>query len=406
MMAWKLRKLDQLGTVGRGKSRHRPRNAPELYGGDYPFFQTGDVKAAEFYLRAYSQTYNEVGLAQSKYWQKGTLCITIAANIAETAILDTGGCFPDSVVGFVADPDECDARFIKYYIDYIKLEMQNVSRGTTQDNLNLEKLLSFDFLVPPLEIQKKILGILISMEDRLDNVKQKISHFEEIAQNLYQECFVKFRFSEGKNTNLVDLNNGNIPFGWVEQPLDYFCNIIKEKFNDDYAQLPLIELKKMPQYTLLAGDMGDPDELSSSRIIFDENDILFGSIRPYLHKVIIAPCQGVTNTSVFVIRATEERFQAMLTTLLSSKDTVQWAPQHSGGTKMPVIKWDLFSKMPVIRPDNETLQKFQELVWPIMEIIKLETKRVRTLQEMRNLLLPKLISGELDVSELDIEVTE
>ena len=73
---------------------------------------------------------------------------------------------------------------------------------------------------------------------------------------------------------------------------------------------------------------------------------------------------------------------------------------------MPVIKWDLFSKMPVIRPDNETLQKFQELVWPIMEIIKLETKRVRTLQEMRNLLLPKLISGELDVSELDIEVTE
>jgi type I restriction enzyme S subunit len=97
-------KLSDLGTVGRGRSRQRPRDEPSLYGGPYPFFQTGDIKAADLYLSEYSQTYSEKGLAQSKLWEPGTLCITIAANIADTAILGVRGCFPDSVVGLVADP--------------------------------------------------------------------------------------------------------------------------------------------------------------------------------------------------------------------------------------------------------------------------------------------------------------
>ena len=131
---WKAAKLDGLGFVGRGKSRHRPRNAAFLYGGPYPFFQTGDIKAASFYLTGYLQTYSDDGLAQSKLWKPGTLCITIAANIAESAILGIEGCFPDSVVGFVADPDKADVRFIKYCMDTLKLQMQSVSHGTTQDN--------------------------------------------------------------------------------------------------------------------------------------------------------------------------------------------------------------------------------------------------------------------------------
>ncbi|MCI0732087.1 MAG: hypothetical protein L0332_35930 [Chloroflexi bacterium] len=96
--------MNELGFVGRGKSKHRPRNEPSLYGGPYPLFQTGDIKAANLYLQDYNQTYNEKGLAQSKLWEPGTLCITIAANIAETAILGIRACFPDSVVGFIADP--------------------------------------------------------------------------------------------------------------------------------------------------------------------------------------------------------------------------------------------------------------------------------------------------------------
>ena len=135
---WMPHTLNELGFVGRGKSRHRPRNAAHLYGGPYPFFQTGDIKAAGLHLTKYSQTYSEAGLAQSKLWEPGTLCITIAANIAESAILGVKGCFPDSVAGFIAHPEKADVRFIKYYMDTLKLQMQSISRGTTQDNLSVD----------------------------------------------------------------------------------------------------------------------------------------------------------------------------------------------------------------------------------------------------------------------------
>ena len=153
---WRLRKLDQLGFIGRGRSRHRPRNEPSLYGGKYPFFQTGDIKNANLHLHQYTQTYSERGLVQSKLWDRGTLCITIAANIADTAILGIKGCFPDSIIGFVANNEEADVRFIKYSIDHMRLRMRQVSHGTTQDNLSMEKLLSFDFAVPHVDVQCKI----------------------------------------------------------------------------------------------------------------------------------------------------------------------------------------------------------------------------------------------------------
>jgi len=145
---WKLKKLDELGSIGRGKSKHRPRNDPSLYGGDYPFVQTGEVKQALLYITHYSQTYNEKGLAQSKLWKPKTLLLTIAANIAETAILKIPACFPDSIVGFVADSEQVTPEFIKFRIDDIKEKMQSFSRGTAQDNLSLDKIKLFYFLVP------------------------------------------------------------------------------------------------------------------------------------------------------------------------------------------------------------------------------------------------------------------
>jgi type I restriction enzyme S subunit len=146
---WTCKELTEHGFVGRGKSRHRPRNEPSLYGGPYPFFQTGDIKEAKTFLWKYGQTYSEVGLAQSKLWEPGTLCITIAANIAETAILARKACFPDSVVGFVPDMNKSDVYYVKLFLDSIRAKMQSVSQGTTQDNLSLEKLLQFQIPSPP-----------------------------------------------------------------------------------------------------------------------------------------------------------------------------------------------------------------------------------------------------------------
>lgn len=219
MSALKSYKLSELGFVGRGRSRHRPRDEPSLYGGAYPFFQTGDVKAAELYLTQYSQTYSEKGLAQSKLWEPGTLCITIAANIADTAILGVRGCFPDSVVGFVADSSKADVRYVKYYIDTLQARMQGVSRGTTQDNLSLEKLLAFELLVPPLEEQRRIAGVLGAYDDLIENNLRRVRILEDMARALYREWFVDFRFPGSAHTEFAETSVGKVPNGWSVKKL-------------------------------------------------------------------------------------------------------------------------------------------------------------------------------------------
>src|SRR5206468_12006867 len=133
-------------------------------------------------------------LEQSKLWKPGTLCITIAANIADSAILGIEGCFPDSVVGFIADSDKADVRFIKYSVDTLKVRMQNISRGATQDNLSLDKLLTFDFRVPPLRVQRWIAGILSAYDELIENNQRRIEILETMARALYREWFVEFRF--------------------------------------------------------------------------------------------------------------------------------------------------------------------------------------------------------------------
>ena len=196
--------LDQLGEVARGRSRHRPRDAAHLYGGPFPFIQTGDVKKANLYLTDFEQTYSEAGLAQSKLWSAGTLCITIAANIADTAILGIDACFPDSVIGFTADAEQADTRFVKYLFDgVLKIRFRSFTQGAAQDNLSQEKLLSIKFPVPELRIQQRIADILSPYDELIENNQRRIALLEEAARMLYREWFVHFRFPGSYGRKLV-----------------------------------------------------------------------------------------------------------------------------------------------------------------------------------------------------------
>ena len=158
-------------------------------------------------------------MAQSKLWEPGTLCITIAANIADTAILGVRGCFPDSVVGFVADPGKADVRYVKYYMDTLQSRMQGVSRGTTQDNLSLEKLLGFELLVPPLGEQHRIAGVLGSYDELIENNLRRIQILDEMSRALFREWFVDSRppgkQAAGRTTNKLAFKKGEILFGKI-----------------------------------------------------------------------------------------------------------------------------------------------------------------------------------------------
>ncbi len=155
---WVWATMPQLGELNRGKSKHRPRNDARLFGGPYPFIQTGEIRQADGFVTIYSKTYSEFGLSQSKLWPKGTLCITIAANIAETAILSFDACFPDSVVGFIPFEDACDVRFVEYFIRTAKNKLEEFAPATAQKNINLQTLSELAIPLPPFAEQKRIVA--------------------------------------------------------------------------------------------------------------------------------------------------------------------------------------------------------------------------------------------------------
>ena len=214
MTQWSDVTLNELGSVERGKSRHRPRNDPQLFGGTMPFFQTGDVKSAVLHVTAASKYYSEFGIAQSQIWDRGATCITIAANIAETAVLGRRGCFPDSILGFTPIHQASDAYFVKYLLDVHRVQLTSVARGTTQDNLSLEKLLSHRFRVPDPGTRARIAGVLSSYDDLIENNTRRIQILEEMAQTIYREWFVEFRYPGHENVPLVDSELGPVPEGW------------------------------------------------------------------------------------------------------------------------------------------------------------------------------------------------
>jgi type I restriction enzyme S subunit len=159
---WPLSTFREVGNLDRGKSRHRPRDAAELYGGPYPFIQTGDVANSKGRITRYSSTYSEAGLAQSKLWPKGTLCITIAANIAKTGVLDFDGCFPDSVVGFLPGK-RVSIAYIQGWLFFLQPTLEALAPQAAQKNINLEILRALPIPLPPLHLQ-------IRFEQRCDAI--------------------------------------------------------------------------------------------------------------------------------------------------------------------------------------------------------------------------------------------
>lgn len=191
---WRYMSLEEVATTyGRGKSRHRPRNAPHLYGGKYPFIQTGDIRNADHVITEYSQTYSEAGLAQSKLWPKGTVCITIAANIAETAVLGFDACFPDSVIGVVANPEEADVDFIEYLLQSFKARIQSMGKGSAQANINIGTFENERFPFPSVTDQKRIvskLNILRAETQRLEAACQKkLAALDDLKKSLLNQAF-------------------------------------------------------------------------------------------------------------------------------------------------------------------------------------------------------------------------
>lgn len=192
---WTEMQLSDISEVfGRGKSRHRPRNEPTLYGGPYPFIQTGDISRADHWLNQYSQTYSEIGLAQSRLWPRGTVCIAlVGATVGETAILDFEACFPDSIIGIVVNKEMAGNEYVEYVLQAFKLHLKEKGKGTARDNINVGTFEGQRFPFPPLKQQKEIVATLNHLRENTQNIaticQQKLTFLAELKQSILQKAF-------------------------------------------------------------------------------------------------------------------------------------------------------------------------------------------------------------------------
>ena len=190
---WVWASLPQLGELNRGKSKHRPRNDPRLLGGSYPFVQTGDIRHSQGLVTRHSQTYTDFGLAQSRLWPSGTLCITIAANIAETGILSYPACFPDSVVGFVCYDDPVITKFLEFFVRMEREGLERFAPATAQKNLNLKVLSDLAVPLPPIAEQRRIVAEIdrrLSVVQQAEAaVKANLARAERLRQSILKQAF-------------------------------------------------------------------------------------------------------------------------------------------------------------------------------------------------------------------------
>jgi type I restriction enzyme S subunit len=378
-MIWSPKRLDQLGSVSRGRSRYRPRDATHLYGGPHPFIQTGDVKHAGLYITGFTQTYTEAGLQQSKLWPAGTLCITIAANIADTAILGIDACFPDSVIGFISDPTQSDARFVKYLFDAtIKVRAQQFSQGATQDNLSQEKLLSLDFDVPPVTEQTRIADILATYDDLIENNRRRMALLEESARLLYREWFVRLRFPGYEHTPIVDC----VPQGWERVPLEAAL-VLQRGFD-----LPTQDRQEgdVPIYGS-TGILGYHDRAKAVA-----PGVVTGRSGTLGEVQYVAEDYWPLNTALWVkeFKRVTPLFALFLLREMDLK-------QFNGGASVPTLDRKSVHRVEILIPSAPMLRSFDEFAADDYEQIKNLTAQNQKLRTARDLLLPRLMSGEVAV---------
>lgn len=380
MIEYKIVKITDLGTVNRGKSKHRPRNDSQLYGGDYPFIQTADIKKANLYLSDYSQTYNEIGLKQSKLWKKGTLCFTIAANIADSAILDIDACFPDSIVGFLPHKNVSDTIYVKYLFDELKLYFQQISKGTTQDNLSLDKICRVKLRVPNYETQKKIASALSTYDNLIENNKKRIKLIEQMAENLYKEWFVRFRFPGYED---VTFENG-IPKEWKYTKLERLANISTGKCNREDAEedgaYPLFDRSQ---------------EIKRSNVWLKDCE------------AIIVPGEGTSfiprhyngkfnlHQRCYCVEPLEKGMGFFLyQTLMMYRIYFLYV---ATGATVPSLRLNNFNNFKVLLPKKELCFQYNEIAEKMNDEIILLKKKNELLAKQRDMLLPRLMSGKLEV---------
>ena len=390
--------VGQLGKIVTGNTP--PRNQPDLYGNHIIFIKPTDISETSKCTYFPEECYSEKGA--NKYSKslipKGSTCVVTIGSIGKKMTMAHTDCFINQAMNAIIPNENYDKEYVYYLIKNNLSKLKAIDSGTSSGRENVSKSAFSNMELDVIESkdsQKQIGQMLSAYDNLIINNQRQIMLLEEAAMRLYKEWFINLRFPGYKTTPGVD----GVPEGWAKGKLEDIAidagkNEKKEK-REKYAYY--LPLDCLPKKSFAYTDINDIRLAESSLVSFKTNDILFGAMRPYFHKVAIARDEGLTRSTCFVINAKETYMWSFLVMLLFSTDTINYATRISVGTTMPYVRWTDFVKMPVLIPSEKVCELFGAKFSPIANKTMRLAEQNILLAQARDRLLPKLISGEIEV---------
>lgn len=273
--------------------------------------------------------------------------------------------------------------------------------GAAQPKLSQANLRLIEIPLPPLPTQRRIAGILSAYDELIENSQRRIKILESMARALYREWFVHFRFPGHESVPRVPSQFGEIPKGWEVKRLEEIAENIRR--NVPKGELkepkPYVGLEHIPRRQLALDAWDTATDIGSNKLEFREGEVLFGKIRPYFHKVSVAPFDGLCSADTIVIRTLRPEHYAVVVACVSSDAFVAEASATANGAKMPRANWDVLKKFLVVIPKGNVAEQFSELFAASIYQQQTLIFQIQALRRARDLLLPRLLSGQVNFEE-------
>jgi type I restriction enzyme, S subunit len=340
--------------------------------------------------------------------QQWDILITTEAPLGEVAQLRTPErvALAQRVILLRGNPQVIDQQ---YYFQALKSsfaqgELKARSSGTTVLGIKQSELWHVRIPYYPLPTQRRIASILSAYDDLIENNTRRLRILEQMAQAIYREWFVEFRAPGVKLRKATSeeqkvTGKDRFPVGWELKQLGEIAQEVRRGVQPDQIdpETPYFGLEHLPRKSIALSDWGTASQVQSTKLAFKKGEILFGKIRPYFHKVGVTPVDGVCSTDTIVIVPKSAEYFALTLACVSSEDFVTQATQTSQGTKMPRANWDVLIKYAIPMPPEPLLKQFNALVQGSVDLIINMVFRNRNLRQTRDLLLPRLVGGEIEV---------
>jgi type I restriction enzyme S subunit len=294
---------------------------------------------------------------------------------------------PDYIV-FGCKPSQMNPEFLNYAIrgpEWVQWT-SNAGVGSVRQRVYFKELARLPITVPPYDAQHAIVAVLSRLDEKINANRQMNETLEALAQTIFKNRF-------------VDATVTNLPKGWRESTLAEVAENPRRGIQPEEIKLstPYIGLEHMPRRCIALSEWEHAAELESNKFEFERGEILFGKLRPYFHKVGVAPVDGVCSTDILVLRPKAPEWFGFVLGHVSSVELVNHTNAASTGTKMPRANWNDIARFEVALPPESVAAEFTDLIRPMIDRIIANIHESRTLAEVRDALLPKLLSGELRV---------